>query len=144
MKQFLITVAGVFAGLALFFVGLPILLIAVIAGSAKPAAPPARTVLTLDLRKAITDQASQNPLSVFSGSSQSVVSVIQALHRAETDGRVKGLFLDMKQQMNDNVFSTLLDPATTSCLRSLSWWASSSGGGGGEGLDAPERYARTV
>ena len=97
MKQFLITVAGVFAGLALFFVGLPILLIAVIAGSAKPAAPPARTVLTLDLRKAITDQASQNPLSVFSGSSQSVVSVIQALHRAETDGRVKGLFLRLPE-----------------------------------------------
>ena len=97
MKQFVITVAGVFAGLALFFIGLPILLIAIVAGSAKPAGPPARTVLALDLRRNLSDQAAQSPLAVFSGSSHSVLSVIQALHRAETDDRVKGLFIRLPE-----------------------------------------------
>ncbi|HTK33988.1 MAG TPA: signal peptide peptidase SppA [Caulobacteraceae bacterium] len=97
MKQFMITVAGVFAGLALFFVGLPILLVAIFAGSAKPSGPPARTVLSLDLRRALSDQAKQNPLAAFGGSSQSVMAVVQSLHRAETDDRVKGLLIRLPE-----------------------------------------------
>ena len=40
MKQFLLTMAGVFAGLVPFFIGVPILFIGMIAGSARPAPPP--------------------------------------------------------------------------------------------------------
>jgi protease-4 len=97
MKQFMITVAGVFAGLALFFIGLPILLVAIFAGSAKPSGPPPRTVLSLDLRRALSDQARPNPLAAFSGSSQSVIAVVQSLHRAETDDRVKGLLIRLPE-----------------------------------------------
>lgn len=96
MKQFLITVAGVFAGLVLFFVGVPLLLIAVITSAAKPDGPPAQTVLALDLRQSLTDQDSQNPLAAF-GSSQSVISVVRTLHRAESDARVKGLLIRLPE-----------------------------------------------
>ena len=51
MKQFLLTMAGVFAGLLLFFVGLPILAISILAGQVHAPATPANTVLLLDLRK---------------------------------------------------------------------------------------------
>jgi protease-4 len=97
MKQFMITVAGVFAGLALFFVGLPILVIAIFAGSAKPSGPPARAVLSLDLRKTMSDQGAQSPLAALSGGSQSVLEIIQALHRAETDDRIKGLLVRLPE-----------------------------------------------
>ena len=36
MKQFLLTMAGVFAGLVLFLIGVPFLLIVMAAGAAKP------------------------------------------------------------------------------------------------------------
>ena len=50
MKQFLITAAGVFAGLMIFLIGVPIVLIAIAANAAGPQATPARAVLELDLR----------------------------------------------------------------------------------------------
>ena len=97
MKQFLLTMAGVFAGLILFFIGVPILLIAAIAGSAKPAPPPSSTILNLDLRQALSDQAPQSPFALFQGRSLSVVSTIEALRRAEHDGRVKGLLIRLPE-----------------------------------------------
>ena len=42
MKQFLLTMAGVFAGLVLFFVGVPFILIGMVAGAAKPTPTPGR------------------------------------------------------------------------------------------------------
>ena len=98
MKQFFVTVAGVFAGLLLFFVGVPMILIAILAGQAKPSGPPARMVLSLDLRGALTDQGSNNPLSVIRGGSRSVMGVVQTLHRAETDDRVKALIIRLPEQ----------------------------------------------
>ena len=56
MKQFLLTMAGVFAGLVIFLVGVPFLLIVIAAGAAQPTALPAHTVLELDLREDLTDQ----------------------------------------------------------------------------------------
>ena len=56
MRQFLLTVAGVFAGLVLFFVGVPILILVIAAGAARPDPPPQRAVLTLDLRQPLSDQ----------------------------------------------------------------------------------------
>ena len=97
MKQFLITMAGVFAGLILFFVGVPFLLIASIAGSAKPAPPPARAILTLDLRQPLADQEAQNPFAFLQGSSLSVISTVETLRHAERDSRVKGLLIRLPE-----------------------------------------------
>ena len=97
MKQFLLTMAGVFAGLMLFFVGLPILAISLLANAVHAPATPANTVLLLDLRKDISDQDSGNPLAAFSGRSLAVTSVIDALHRAESDDRVKALFIRLPE-----------------------------------------------
>ena len=82
MKQFLITAAGVFAGLVLFLVGVPFLLIAMAASAARPDATPARAVLTLDLRQSLSDQDPSNPLAAFGRRSMSVMSVIETLRRA--------------------------------------------------------------
>ena len=97
MKQFLITVAGVFVGLLLFAVGMPILLISAIAASAKPAPTPAHTVLTLDLRGGLADQASPGPFGGFSGKSLSVMGIEETLRRAEKDDRVKALFVRLPE-----------------------------------------------
>lgn len=97
MKQFLLTMAGVFAGLLLFFVGLPILALSLLAGAVHPPATAANTVLLLDLRKDITDQDGGNPLATFSGRSLAVTSVIDTLRRAESDDRVKALFIRLPE-----------------------------------------------
>ena len=45
MKQFLLTMAGVFAGLALFFVGVPFLLISLAMNATHPAATAAASTM---------------------------------------------------------------------------------------------------
>jgi len=97
MKQFLTTMAGVFAGLTLFLVGVPFLLIVIAAGATRPAPVPGEVVLQLDLRSPRTDQDAQNPFAAFSGGSTSVMSVIETLHRAEGDRRVKGLLIRLPE-----------------------------------------------
>ena len=97
MKQFLITAAGVFVGLVLFLVGVPFLLVTMAAGAARPAAVPAHAVLALDLRDPLTDQEPQNPLSQFGRRSNSVMSVIETLRRAEGDGRIKGVLIRLPE-----------------------------------------------
>ena len=89
--------AGVFAGLILFFVGIPMLLIASFVGAAKPAPAPARAILTLDLRQTLADQEPQSPLAFLSGHSLSVMSTVEALRHAEHDGRVKGLLIRLPE-----------------------------------------------
>ena len=96
MKQFLLTMAGVFAGLVLFFIGVPMLFVSMIAGSARPAPPPSAAVLSLDLRRGLTDQDAGG-INLFKGSTISVMSVVKTLHRAETDGRVKALFVRLPE-----------------------------------------------
>ena len=95
MKQFLLTMAGVVAGLTIFFVGLPMLFILAAMSSSKPV-PPA-TVLELDLRKSIGDQEPQTALAVFGRHSLSVMSIVQTLRRAEGDPRVKGLLIRLPE-----------------------------------------------
>ncbi|WP_374571501.1 signal peptide peptidase SppA [Phenylobacterium sp.] len=97
MKQFFITMAGVFAGLVLFLVGVPFLLVVMAAGAARPPTTPAQTVLTLDLREAMTDQDPQNPLAALGRRNLSVMSVIETLRRAERDGHVKGLLVRLPE-----------------------------------------------
>lgn len=97
MKQFLTTMAGVFAGLTLFLVGVPFLLIVIAAGATRPAPVPGDVVLQLDLRNALNDQDAQTPFAAFSGGSSSVMSIVETLHRAEGDRRVKGLLVRLPE-----------------------------------------------
>ena len=97
MKQFLITVAGVFVGLALFAVVVPIALIAWAVSASKPAPLPGRSVLTLDLRDGVTDQEPQDGLAIFSGKGLSVMGIEATLHRAETDSSVAGLMVRLPE-----------------------------------------------
>lgn len=97
MKQFLLTTAGVFAGLVLFLIGVPFLLIVMAAGAAKPAPTPAHAVLELDLRDPLTDQDPVNPFASLGRRSMSVMSVIETLDRAGKDGKVKALFVRLPE-----------------------------------------------
>lgn len=91
MKQFLYTIAGVFVGLILFFIIIPIIMIASAASSSKSITPN-HAVLVLDLRQEISDQSSSSPFASLSGS-PSVVQIVRKLEAAETDKKVKGLVL---------------------------------------------------
>jgi protease-4 len=97
MKQFLITAAGVFAGLLIFLIGVPVVLIAMAANAAGPESVPAKAVIELDLRDPLTDQSPQNPLSGFGRRANSVMSIVETLHRAESDDRVRGLFIRLPE-----------------------------------------------
>lgn len=98
MKQFFLTMAGVFAGLLVFFVVVPFLLIMSIVASAQPKdTTPSVAVLQLDLRDGLTDQDPQNPFAMFGGSGMSVISVIEALKHAQTDDKVKGVFVRLPE-----------------------------------------------
>ncbi len=91
VKQFLITIAGVFLGLVLFFVFIPFVLFASVAGSSVPVTP-ANTVLSIDLRDPLSDVPANTPFAAFSGSS-SVTELVRKLEAAETDSNVKGVFV---------------------------------------------------
>lgn len=97
MKQFFLTVAGVFVGLLLFVVGVPFLLIVMAAGAARPAPVPTHTVLQLDLRGGLSDQAPQNPFAAFGGGGSSVMSIIETLRRAEKDDKVQAVLVRLPE-----------------------------------------------
>ena len=97
MKQFFLTVLGVFTGLILFVVVIPVVLLTVaIAGSSKPTAP-ATSVLELDLREGVSDQPSTNPFAAFGGSGLSVTQVVDGLAQAEEDKSVKALLIRLPE-----------------------------------------------
>lgn len=97
MKQFLLTAAGVFAGLLLFLVGVPFVLVSMALNATQPSPPPDRAVLELDLRDPLTDQSPRSPLAGFGASGDSVMSVIEAMKRAETTSAVKGLLIRLPE-----------------------------------------------
>jgi protease-4 len=97
MKQFLITAAGVFAGLVIFMIGVPFVLIAMAASAAGPAPVPARAVLELDLREPLTDQSPQSPLAGLARRGHSAMSILEGLRRAEKDDRIKGLLIRLPE-----------------------------------------------
>lgn len=97
MKQFFLTVAGVFVGLLLFVVGVPFLLIAMAAGAARPTPVPAQAVLQLDLRGGLSDQEPKSPFAAFGNSGGSVISVIETLRRAEKDDKVKAILVRLPE-----------------------------------------------
>jgi len=97
MKQFFLTALGVFTGLILFLVVLPIVLITMAVASSSSPTTPANAVLELDLREGISDQASTNPFAAFSGSSLSVMSIVDTLAQAEKDNHVKVLLVRLPE-----------------------------------------------
>lgn len=98
MKQFFLTMLGIFAGLFLFLVVLPVvLIIAAVASAGSQPSTPAQTVVQLDLRGGLSDQPSTNPFSGFGGSSLSVVEVVDGLAQAERDRNVKALVVRLPE-----------------------------------------------
>ena len=97
MKQFLITLAGVLAGLTLFAVGAPLVLLAFVAAATRPAPTAPRTVLVLDLRGGVSDQDSEGPFAAIQGRGLSVLGVERTLRRTESDGRVRGLLVRLPE-----------------------------------------------
>jgi protease-4 len=97
MKHFLITLAGVLAGLFLFAILAPLVLLSFLSAASRPAPTPERAVLSLDLRGGLTDQPPQNPFAVLGGRTLSVMGIEQALKRAEADPRVQGLFVRLPE-----------------------------------------------
>jgi protease-4 len=95
MKQFFTTMAGVFVGLCLFFIGLPLILIGMALGSGPTT--PANTVLELDLRKDLRDQAAANPFASLGSDQLSVIEVVRVLRRAETDPKVKAVLVRLPE-----------------------------------------------
>ena len=98
MKQFFLTVLGVFTGLFLFLVVVPFILITIAISSASSKEPtPSNTVLELDLREGVTDQAPTNPFAVFGGGGLSTMQIVDTLAQAEDDDRVKALLIRLPE-----------------------------------------------
>jgi len=98
MKQFFLTMLGVFAGLFLFLVVVPFILITVAISSASSKEPtPSNTVLELDLREGVTDQAPTNPFALFGGGGLSTMQIVDTLAQAEDDSRVKALLIRLPE-----------------------------------------------
>ncbi|HWW12500.1 MAG TPA: S49 family peptidase, partial [Brevundimonas sp.] len=98
MKQFFLTMAGVFAGLFLFFVIIPFVFLTIAISSLSAKEPtPGHTVLELDLREGLTDQAPTNPFAVFGGGGLSTMQIVDTLAQAETDTRVKALLIRLPE-----------------------------------------------
>ena len=101
MKQFFLTMLGVFAGLLAFFLISIVILFGFIgaaissASSSEPA--PHNTVLELDLREGVTDQAPSNPFAIFGGSGLSTLQIVDTLAQAEDDNRVKVLLIRLPE-----------------------------------------------
>jgi protease-4 len=97
MKQFFLTVLGVFTGLILFVVVIPVVLIIAAAASSGEPATPANAVLELDLREGISDQVATNPFSAFGGSSLSTIGIVDTLAQAEKDDHIKVLLVRLPE-----------------------------------------------
>ena len=98
MKQFFLTVLGVFTGLFLFLVVVPFIFITIAISSASSKEPtPAHTVLELDLREGVTDQAPTNPFAIFGGAGLSTMQIVDTLAQAEDDNRVKVLLIRLPE-----------------------------------------------
>jgi protease-4 len=98
MKQFFTTVAGVFVGLVLFFIIVPVfffgLLISSISAQAQRAPKAGSEVLELDLRQGLTDQ---DTFALFGSKKLSVMKIITTLRHAEKDDRVKSLLVRLPE-----------------------------------------------
>ncbi|HEY5289665.1 MAG TPA: signal peptide peptidase SppA, partial [Caulobacteraceae bacterium] len=83
--------------LFLFAVLAPLIALGTLAAATRPAPTPDRAVLSLDLRAGLTDQPSRTPFAFLGGRGQSVMTIEQTLHRAQSDDRVRGLFVRLPE-----------------------------------------------
>jgi protease IV len=98
MKQFFLTVLGVFTGLLVFLVVMPIIFIMIAVSSASSKEPtPRNSVLELDLREGVSDQAPSNPFAIFGGSGLSTMQIVDTLAQAGDDDRVKVLLIRLPE-----------------------------------------------
>ena len=97
MRQFVLTLAGVFAGLILFLVAVPLALILWAVAASKPTTTAGAQIVSLDLRQAIGDQEAAGSLAIFGPRKLSVVGLVRGLDRAARDGDVKGLFIRLPE-----------------------------------------------
>ena len=95
MRQFFLTVAGVFAGLSLFVVAvfafLMVLSVSVQSSVERGGAVAVDSVLLVDLRSDLPDQGGGASFSGYRA--PSLIGLIEALASAEEDDRVKGVFV---------------------------------------------------
>ncbi len=93
MKQFLMTLAGVFVGLILFLIIGPMILISSLMSQASSAPPmPSTIVLSMDLREEMADQPVGTGGGLF-GSGANLIETLAMLEAAGEDDRVRGLFI---------------------------------------------------
>ena len=97
MKQFFLTVLGVFTGLVLFLVVVPVFLLTVAVASASKSTMPAAAVLELDLRDGVSDQPSTNPFAAFGGSGLALTEVVDVLAQAQGDRGVKAVLVRLPE-----------------------------------------------
>jgi len=97
MKQFFLTVLGVFTGLLLFVVVVPIVLITMAAASSSGPEVPRNAVLELDLRQGLSDQPPASPFALFGGGGLSVMQVVDTLSQAEDDANIKVLLIRLPE-----------------------------------------------
>lgn len=95
MKQFFITVAGVFFGMIIFavflFVLAPLAIGAALVGQAQRPQIAGAIVLDVDLRPAMLDQPASSPFALAAG--PSLMDFVRAMEAAESDARVRGVFI---------------------------------------------------
>ncbi|MFC7379056.1 signal peptide peptidase SppA [Brevundimonas sp. GCM10030266] len=98
MKQFFLTMGGVFAGLFLFFVVIPFVFLTIAIASVSSKEPvQSNTVLELDLREGISDQTPTSPFAVFGGAGLSTVQIVDTLAQAQADDKVKALLIRLPE-----------------------------------------------
>lgn len=96
MKRLFGTVFAAFLVLVLFFVMLPVLIMPDLLTGQKSVDLPEVALLELDFGETLTDQPLIGHYAASrSDKMQSVIKVVEALARAESDSRVRGLFLTM-------------------------------------------------
>jgi len=97
MRHFLFTIAGVFAGMLLFLIAVPFVLLSLASGAVRSAPIPANAVLELDLRSELTDQPPTSTLAALTHGAGSVLDIVDALDQAAKDDRVQAVFVRLPE-----------------------------------------------
>jgi protease-4 len=97
MKTFFITLAGVFVGLLLFFIAIPIFGLAAVSAVTSPEKTPSQAVLVLDLRSGLADQGAAAAILAGGAAPDSTTRIVLALRGAAADDRVKALFVRLPE-----------------------------------------------
>ena len=97
MKSFFTTIAGVFVGLGLFFIGMPLLVITSLIAASRPPPVADHSVLVLDLRGGLADQEARSPFAALAGKTGSVLGIERTLRAAEHDDHIKALLVRLPE-----------------------------------------------